>query len=180
MKKIVIILSMSVLLLSGCSLSNTAQCDLQKYNISNISTEDYLAAAKDVLTRMQFRVNKFDVEKGYLRTSPLQGAQLVEFWRKDNVGSFNTAEANISSIIRMVEIEFTCENAAPEIIVNVKRLALDSGEIVSLAQAEEVFASSESLVLDMDPEDVCWINLGRDEKLEGKIKDLICKKLAGK
>lgn len=179
MKKILFLVSLTTLFVAGCSSQFKAA--QQSCNLNSVDVESYLCASRNVLTRMDFKIDKFDLEKGYLRTLPLRGAQLFEFWRKDNVGSFNTAESNLHSITRTVEICSDSQSGCFESRVYIKRLWLKSQEIDSISQAGTKFTKSSSsqqkLILDMDTDDACWIDLGRDCKLEQKINCLICKEL---
>ena len=61
-------------------------------------------AAERVLTRMHFAIEKLDAEQGVVKTRPLRGAQFFEFWRSDNVSSYDCEEANLQSVRRTVEL----------------------------------------------------------------------------
>jgi len=63
--------------------------------ISAADRDKITAAAEEVLGRMCFTIEKADAAGGIIRTRPLAAAQLLEFWRSDNIGRFNTAEANL-------------------------------------------------------------------------------------
>jgi len=73
-----------------------------------------MQAAQDVLSRMYFPIEKFDVEYGIVRTRPLRGAQFFEFWRSDNAGCFNTVEANTETVRRTVELRVKTDNGGPQ------------------------------------------------------------------
>ncbi len=183
MRVFLILTILTLWLPAGCSSANKQQNLVEGKSLSNVSSDEYLYAARTVLRRMQFHINKFDLDNKYLRTAPLSGAQLVEFWRSDNAGSFNTAEANIQSITRRVEVLYSEDSSKPQIIVTTKRLSLDTDAPVSLADARSIFAKSQGknqgIAANMDLSKTRWINLGRDKKLEEKIARLINQEIAG-
>lgn len=169
----------SLVFVAGCS--SKVKCESCQINAGS---EQYLCAARSVLEKYDFKIDKFDLEKGYLRTQPLSGGQFVQFWRKDNQGAFNTAEANMHSIVRTVEV-LACPGSPADqfqLTVNTKRLSLVGEEVVSIADARKKFTNSSSgnqrLAIDMDTDNACWIDLGRDCKLEKKLQQVICKELS--
>jgi len=132
--------------------------------------------AEDVLAKMRFTIEKADAENGLIRTRPLPGAQFFEFWRSDNVGAFNCAEANLHSIRRIAELNIKQQDEGLSIgcDVNVYRLSLPEHEVSSSARAYEMFSESSSLlqVIRLNPEQkagMAWVNLGRDRRLEAEI-----------
>ncbi len=180
-----VFLTLAILMLwipFGCSSTNKQQSLSKDSNLSNVSSDTYLYAARTVLRHMQFHINKFDLDNKYLMTAPLSGAQLIEFWRSDNAGLFNTAEANIQSITRRVEVVYPDQASGPQIIVTTKRLSLDTDEPVSLADARNIFTRSQGrnqgIAANMDFNKTRWIDLGRDKKLEEKIARLINQEIA--
>ncbi len=92
-----------------------------------------MATAEQVLAEMHFSIEKFDVNAGYIRTTPLSGAQSFEFWRADSVGSFNRTEADMQSIRRAVEINIS-EQAGQLCIdcrATTQRLSLPQSQIAT-------------------------------------------------
>jgi hypothetical protein len=143
---------------------------------ANAEVEAVMASAEEVLGQMHFTIDKADVQQGYIRTLPLTGAQLFEFWRKDNVGQFNTAEANLQTIRRTIEINVSSEygHVCADCVVTVERMSLPQREAVSATHASAMFTrSSPSLQqLELNPEQqegMTWIELGRDSRLEAEI-----------
>lgn len=130
-----------------------------------------LQAAENVLARLNFSIHKLDIESGYLLSKPLRAAQGFEFWRRDNIGKFNTAEANLHTIRRTVEINITEEAQQLCITCNVavQRLSLsDYGQSQRTAKYDRY---SEGKVdfgvqeLELQAEYKTWIDLGNDDKL---------------
>ncbi|MHC4642482.1 MAG: hypothetical protein ACYS32_12630 [Planctomycetota bacterium] len=128
--------------------------------------------AEDVLARMHFIVTKADVEQGIIRTRPLPAAQSFEFWRNDNVGSFNSTEANLQSIRRTAELNINRQGGQLCISCDVKvqRLSLPEREVTGSGRSYAIFTKSKQSiqVLELHPEqkkDMSWIDLGSDKQL---------------
>jgi hypothetical protein len=130
---------------------------------------------------MNFSIEKSDTDLGLVRTAPLSGGQFFEFWRKDNIGSFNFAEANLQSIQRTVELQMADEGdrLCIDCTVTVRRLALGGREVSGTSRAREIFTESKSSVqrLEFSPLEhyagekrtAGWIDLGRDTTLESHV-----------
>lgn len=144
--------------------------------LADVGVETVVAGAEDVLGRMHFVIDKADVQHGYIRTQPLTGAQAFEFWRKDNVGQFNTAEANLQTVRRTVEINISREQGqvCADCIATVERMSLPEREAASASRAASLFTRSSPSAqrLELNPgqeENMTWIELGRDGRLEAEI-----------
>jgi hypothetical protein len=170
-------------LLAGCAQKSSAPLVVKVQNgILNVEQNsdtriiDLIQIAEDVLVRMYFTIEKADVDAGLIRTRPLPGAQLFEFWRSDNVGADNTFMANLHTIRRTVtlyisrqdrELRIDCE-------VHAQRLSLPERHLSSSARVYGIFSrSSPSLQrLELNPEqeaEMAWIDLAPDSKLEAEI-----------
>jgi hypothetical protein len=167
-------LSFFAVSLAGCG-SEPVQSS-QPMCLPRVNTETVMDKAEDVLGQMEFVIDKADVQQGYIRTRPLTGAQLFEFWRKDNVGKFNTSEANLQTIRRTVEINVSQKEGqmCTDCVVTVERMSLPECEAVSTSHAASMFTRSGSLSqrLELNPtqqEGMTWIELGRDGRLENEI-----------
>ncbi|MEE8577256.1 MAG: hypothetical protein V3T31_08365 [candidate division Zixibacteria bacterium] len=141
-------------------------------------------SAEQVLGQMHFTIDKSDSKQGYIRTKPLTGAQLFEFWRKDTVGQFNMAESNLHTVRRTVEINVSQKNGqvCTDCVVTAERMSLPQREAVSTSQASALFTrSSPSLQqLELNPaqqKGMTWIELGRDSRLEAEILSRLRAKL---
>jgi len=103
----VLCLLLSVLcVFSGCAKQQQYE-PVERIYVPDIDKAEAMQIAEDVLVKMHFTIEKADYESGIIRTRPLPGAQFFEFWRSDNVGAFNTAEANLHSIRRIVELHIS-------------------------------------------------------------------------
>ncbi len=162
-----------------------------------------MQAAQDVLSRMHFSIEKFDVEHGIVRTRPLRGAQFFEFWRSDNAGGFNATEANVETVRRTVELRVRTEDREPrtenapasalppsaagpvgiECRVSVQRLTLPENEVPSIAQMYRMHSQSTPttqrlVVTPAQQQAMTWVELGPDSRLEVKILKRIERRLS--
>ncbi len=144
--------------------------------LAGVHKQEAMQAAEECLSKMHFAIDKADTEQGYIRTRPLSGAQWFEFWRSDNVGSFNEAEANIQDIRRTIELNFGPLDSRLCIgcVVTVQRLSLPERKITSGAQAYNMFTKSSGGVQQLELSNAqkkaaVWLDLGRDEALETEI-----------
>ena len=135
-----------------------------------------MQAAEECLSKMHFAIDKADTEQGYIRTRPLTGAQWFEFWRSDNVGTCNTAEANIQDIRRTVELNIgpSGEQLCICCVVTVQRLSLPERKIISSARPYGMFTKSgesmQQLKLSEEQKKAAvWLDLGEDEALGAEI-----------
>ncbi|MHC4657225.1 MAG: hypothetical protein ACYS91_19740 [Planctomycetota bacterium] len=152
--------------------------------LSDMQKLQAMQMAEDVLGRMHFTIAKADAEQGIIRTKPLPAAQSFEFWRSDNVGSFNSTEANLHSIRRTAELGISRQGGQLCIICDVKvqRLSLPERQVTSSGRSYEMFTPSDQSmqVLELHPEqkkDMAWIDLGSDKQLATNILKQIEKQL---
>jgi hypothetical protein len=148
-----------------------------------LNKQQAMQIAEDVLAKMNFTIAKSDANLGVIRTRPLTGAQFFEFWRKDNVGAFNSAEANLHSIRRTAELNIQQQGTQLCIHcnVNTQRLHLPEREIRSRARAYEMFSQSGPTrqtfnLYQNQKQSMAWVNLGNDSKLA----TVILKRIEGK
>ena len=134
-----------------------------------------MATAEQVLVGMHFGIEKFDVDAGYIRTAPLSGAQSLEFWRSDSVGSFNRSEADLHSIRRAVEINIS--EQAGQLCINCKattqRLSMPQSQSAA-GQSRPVMSPDQKSVQKFklgreQKSNLTWTDLGRDNQLETEI-----------
>jgi len=140
--------------------------------------------AEEVLGKMHFEINKADIEHGYIKSQPLAAAQVFEFWRKDNAGAFNSAEANLHTVRRIAELNIQEQNNQLCVTcnVNTQRLSMPEREITSSSQMSGMFVkpkgSLQRLKLYSDQKKaMAWLSLGNDERLAAKILKQIKKKI---
>jgi hypothetical protein len=170
-------LMMAVLTLPlGCAGQKQAYPPTEPLRLSGVSRAEILRAAEKTLGRMHFAVEKLDARQGIIRTQPLRGAQAFEFWRSDNVGLHNAAEANLHSIRRIVELRITEDQGQMSVDcqVQVQRLSLPENEVASVSQAFQMHSTSIGGVqtLKLGPKQrqaMAWIDLGQDNRLAARI-----------
>jgi len=171
------------LIAAGCAQQNSSPpgVKVQDHTLyverdQGVGTADLMEVAEDVLANMYFTIEKADAQSGLIRTRPLPGAQFFEFWRSDNVGADNTLAANLHTIRRTVTLDISQQNEQLCIGCNVQvqRLSLPERQVSSSARVYGMFSqSSQSLQrLKLNPEqknEMAWIDLGRDSRLEAEI-----------
>ncbi|MCF7956621.1 MAG: hypothetical protein K9M75_12530 [Phycisphaerae bacterium] len=154
-----------------------------------MSLDSRLEAMKlceDVLVRMYFEIEKFDTDKGYIKTRPLRGAQFFEFWRIDNAGSENASMSNLQSVLRTAELQLaeTDGRFCVECKVHMRRLAIEETDVADSSKNTGIFSGSRTFQkLHPDTENLEWIDLGPDTALEKRILGRIMykvKKVSGK
>lgn len=170
-------------LVTGCAQPQYQQV-VEQICLPDSDIPKAMQKAEDVLDRMNFTIAKADTEQGIIRTKPLPAAQSFEFWRSDNVGSFNATEANLHSIRRFAELQISSQSGRLCINCDVKvqRLSLPERQITTSGRAYEMFTPSRQSIqmLELHPEQkesMAWINLGSDKQLATKILKQIEKKL---
>ncbi len=179
------LMAVALALVVGCAGSKQASQPAEPLRLSDMSRVEIMQAAADVLSKMHFVIEKLDPEQGIIRTEPLRGAQLFEFWRSDNVGLHSTAEANLHTIRRAVDLQIGQEQGQVSIDcrVRVQRLSLPENEAVSVSQAYQMYSASSAGVqrLQVTPrqrQGMAWIDLGQDQALAASILERIEKRLA--
>lgn len=136
--------------------------------------------AEDILVRMHFVIEKYDVDAGFIKTKPLSGAQSFEFWRGDNANAINAAEANLHSIQRTVQlgVAFNTQGLCIKCDVNVERLSIPEEEFLRMSTMDRMFTSGRASKMSLrmggeKAEEMAWIDLGSDPALERKILSMI-------
>ena len=172
------------LVFAGCA-AQQRDATTGPISVSVMGKAETMEAVEDVLAEMHFAIEKADADSGLIRTRPLPGAQFFEFWRSDNVGSYNSLMANVHTIRRTVELEISenREQLHIDCEVRVQRLALPERDVSSSARVYGIFTrSSPSLQkLEFDPaqkEGMAWIDLDEDTRLAAEILKRIAKRLA--
>ena len=168
-----------VVVFAGCSapeqmVSSDPVC------LPGVEVPEAMDAARTVLDRMQFTMEKYDVQAHYIRTRPLSGAQFFQVWRQDNASSYTSAEANLKSLRRVVEIEVNpfANRACVSCRVYVQQLSLPEEPIEGITRMAGSYTKSgpskQTLVLRGDQlEEMEWLDKGFDRELEQKILEKI-------
>lgn len=167
------------LFFAGCAKQQQYQVAEQaphQIYLENVEKSRAMAVAEDVLARMHFTLEKADLNLGFIKTNPLPGAQFFEFWRSDNIGSFNRTEANLHSIQRIIQLSFRPENEKLHISCDARvyKLSLPERQITSSTHAYEMFSRSSPSIqkLKLIPEQkraLSWLDLGQDKQLAKEI-----------
>lgn len=164
------------MLLAGCAAPQGGALREESVNITAVSMADAMNVAEATLSRMQFVIEKADLNQGIIRTRPLTGAQFFEFWRSDNVGPTQALEANLQTLRRSVELHLTPYGGQirMDCHVHVQRLSLPANEVASVSQAYRMYSKSTPTMqrLELEPEQregLAWIDLGEDPSLAKRI-----------
>jgi hypothetical protein len=172
-------LTTCALVLTGCAQTQP-RVAVEQICKENLQKQDAMQIAEDVLRRMHFNIVKADTEQGLIRTEALPGAQSFELWRRDNVGAFNSTEANLHSIRRTAELSISQQGGRLCIRcdVKVRRLSLPEREVTTTAHTYEMFSPShpsiQRLMLHPDQKkEMAWIDLGGDTQLAAEILNRI-------
>lgn len=172
------------LILVGCAKQQQFKT-VEQICVPDMGQAKAMRTGEDVLGKMHFTIEKADAEQGFIRTRPLSGAQFFEFWRTDNVGAFNFAEANLHTTRRTVELQIDQqgEKICIGCDVNVQRLSLPEHQFVGRSRVHEMFAegSTKMQMLKLHPgqmKDTAWVDLGKDTKLATAILKRIEKQIA--
>jgi len=165
-----------LMLLAGCAAPQGGALREESVNITAVSMADAMNVAEATLSRMQFVIEKADLNQGIIRTRPLTGAQFFEFWRSDNVGPTQALEANLQTLRRSVELHLTPygDQIRMDCHVHVQRLSLPANEVASVSQAYRMYSKSTPTMqrLELEPEQregLAWIDLGEDPSLAKRI-----------
>jgi len=179
-----VLTAVALVLPLGCVGQKQAYPPAGPLRLEGVSRTETMRAAEHTLGEMHFTIEKLDAEQGIIRTEPLRGAQAFEFWRRDNVGLHNTAEANLHTIRRAVELRITEEQGRlfVDCSVRVQRLSLPENDVASVSQAYQMHSASTSTVqrLRLTPQQrqgMAWIDLGQDGRLAARILDAIARRV---
>ncbi|MFA6185818.1 MAG: hypothetical protein WC770_01215 [Phycisphaerae bacterium] len=182
MARYIILLFITACLISGCA--KRQHFEPKPICLTGMDANSVMLEAEKALIRMDFVIEKFDVDSGIVRTKPLAGGQFLEVWRQDNRGGYNSGMANLHSIQRTAELRFSENNGQMCINCNVKleRLSIPEKEIDSSARAYAMFSESregnQTLRLNEEQKSkMDWVNLGRDNSLEAYILKKVEKRL---
>jgi hypothetical protein len=171
--------------LAGCGNENqiTQSEPSEPVCLRTADKDRIMEITEDVLTGMNFVVEKYDAETGLVKTKPLRPGQFFEFWRTDNADPADAAEANIHSIRRTAQLNVSEEDGevCATCEVQIERLSLPEREITGMSWLAGMFTDSgrtrQKLTLKPEQQEgMAWIDLGPDAALERKILTLIEKK----
>ena len=168
---------------AGCTSQQQAKT-VEQICIPRIDKAEAMKTAENVLGQFNFNIEKSDTETGFIKTRPLAGAHFFEFWRKDSVGAFNWAQANLHSIRRTARINIAPQNGklCIDCTVNTQKLSIPEHPITG-SQAYAMFSASgpsrQKLKLHPDQQKaMTWTDLGQDSLLAAEIIKRIQKQIA--
>lgn len=174
-------ISAFVLLTAGCA-SKLSDQDQDRLIFTGVSDKTILLdTSKQVLQEMGFTIEKADYNANIIRTRPLAGAGLLEFWRKNNATTKDLMYSSIHSIQKIVQIELE-QDKRLSCIVQTQRLSLPPRTITGFDDLPATFSNSSSsrqrLSLDDKyQEKMTWVYDGTDENLQHYILKKIQKRL---
>jgi hypothetical protein len=171
-------------LLVGCGQLQQ-RAGIRHVCIADANETAAMQAGESALGEMLFVIDKADVEHGYISTQPLAGAQFFEFWRSDNVGARNWAQANLQSIRRTAQLNISVrqEKVCISCEVKVQRLSMPEHEVSSSVRAYQMFSRSSARMQSLrlrpgQKKHAGWVDLQSDGELAAEILKRIEKKLS--
>ncbi|MCH7700066.1 MAG: hypothetical protein IID37_00125 [Planctomycetes bacterium] len=137
-------------------------------------------AAREVLRRQRFEIDRLDRRAGVIVTRPLTSQSAFEFWRHDVDTSYDLLESTLNAIRRRVTVRVAAGQddgqAEIDVVVIKERLARPERQFSSSTQAYHFFGDSlpgTAGQLRLGPESEYWIELGRDPAMENYLADRI-------
>jgi len=166
------------LILAGCAEEQRYET-IEQICVPDMDKAKVMQIAEDVLAKMHFTIDKADVDSGVIKTRPLPGAQFFEFWRSDNVGAFNAAEANLHSIRRIAQVDIRQKTEKRKKKKEERNLTSDICPLISVlyigcdVQVQRLsvpkFETRSSKFEIPALSGMEWIDLGKDTKLATEI-----------
>ncbi len=176
------ITALSVGFLAGCGGAKKAAAAPAALTASDVTAA--MTAAQKTLSAMQFVMDKYDIEAGYLRTRPQRAGQFFEPWRQDNASVQAFGQANIDTLRRTVEVfaEPQGQTVQWRCVVSVERLSLPAAPIRGMSKMAAMYTDSTQMLQTLSPEErfaghMQWLPIGRDAELEARIVKRIQKQL---
>ena len=171
---------MVVSLVAGCAGQRRLTATGEPTYLADATTADAVQAAEDILGRMHFDIEKADSVQGVVRTRPLRGAQVFEFWRQDNSTASDVLEVDLHTLRKSVELQFKQAGGQLSIDcrVRVERLSIPEAQTASVSHAYQMHSRSTptTQTLELSPrqkQQMAWIDLGEDPILAQRIVEQI-------
>lgn len=137
--------------------------------------EDRLWSAAELALRDRgYDLDRMDRSAGILTTRPVVSQQFFEFWRRDVVTWHDWFEASLNVIRRWVDVRRVQDEARSCLIVTVfkQRLTAPDRQFNSSGAAYRIFTGNLPTAtgeLRVHPDQIRWIDLGRDAALEAEL-----------
>jgi len=168
--------------LSGCTTLRLSPDN--PISLQNRTKADTMQSCEEVLTKMRFVIEKYDVEQGFITTKPLRGGQFFEPWRRDNIGAANAKTANMHSILRTATLNISEDAGSVNVAcdVQVRRLSIPEKELSSFRHVSESFTGGDVSMqrLAITSDEAEWIPMEPDRILAKQILGTIKHKATGK
>ena len=171
-------------LLAGCGQNQNFR-PIEQICTPGMEKLQAMEIVQEVLGQMHFSIEKADTESGYIRTAPLRAAQSFEFWRKDNIGTFNSTEANLQTLRRIAELNIAEKDTrlCIDCTVRVYRLNLPEHHTISGSHSYAMFSESgrsqQKLELSTEQKQAMqWVDLGTDEMLSSAVLNRVENRIA--
>ena len=180
---IAVILLVAAIFTTGCQ--QPTQIDEKPLCFASSQKQKAFDACQKALKDMNFTIEKFDLENGYISTRPLSGGELLEFWRKDNATTSDTMRSTLHSIRRTVEMQLSEEAdvICVDCTVSVQRLSMPTREVATYSELPSMFSKSSASrqrlhVRKSMEKQMTWIETDDDVNLAAKIKQNIKDRIA--
>lgn len=162
--------------LSGCGALPVGPEAGQPLQLPGAEPQRAFDVAADVLDRMHFSIDKADPNTGVIRTHPLPGAQVFEFWRSDNVRLSDHLASNLHSLRRTAWVAVVPQDQGVSVdcLVKVQRLGVPSqatgGSTTVYRTLSESTPRVQGLRFSADQQKgMEWVELGTDGALARRI-----------
>jgi len=171
----VMLIAATIATLAGCGSTSPSTRQAPPLDVAGVERDEIVDAARLVLSRMQFSIEKADPNAGVVTTKPLAGAQFFELWRSDNMTFRDVLVSNLHSIRRSVELTINQDRSpAVKCVVRVQRLSLPNEEVASVSQAYRIHSRSAPnlqtfLLTPRQQAEMAWIDQDNDETLAAEI-----------
>lgn len=169
------------MLVSGCLPSKRADYTSSRLvSVSDRSeqADQWWEAIQDTLRDSRFAIDRVDRRAGVVTTFPVGSQHFFEFWRHDVDTREDFWEATLNPIRRWVEVNVKQSSAGEweelSFTVRTQRLSARDRQFNRTGAAYQFFGYNFPATTgepDIGPNDVRWMNLGRDPAMEEYLLD---------
>ncbi len=155
--------------------------------IYNASYDNVWKQALDILTKTGFAMDREDYRLGVMTTHMLPSAQIVEFWKPQQVGAVDALENTINNQRRWVTLRISTVEGKPEFYEIAVQVLVERETNPSEAIGGPIFVEGSgfgrnAITLRSDyaaPKDEpgIWSTVGHDPDLEKKLLDALFKRI---
>ena len=174
-----------VVLISGCGQRSRTESP-PPLCMAGGEVEAVMKDCEKVLGEMDFRIAKFDLQLGVIRSKPLEGGQFFELWRKDNADRYEKGLSNLHSVRREVQLTIGRSDGGGVCVdcqVMLSRFSIPEKQLGNTGKAYNMISENPDdragfIIEQQQREEAEWIQLRRDAALEVKILERIEKKIS--